>query len=95
MVHGFDFEFDDSIRDILGVSDDPPAASVSEPEFQGSSTDLLRLVSQIYDLVTLGHRVLHTAAWGAGKALVGLVGTKIDPQGDGRGEIAAEVTVLR
>ena len=95
MVHGFDFKLDDSIRDILGVSDDPPATSVSEPEFQGGATDLLRLVSQIYDLATLGHRVLHPAARCARKALVGLVGTKIDPQGDGRGEIAAEVTVLR
>ena len=95
MVHGFDFEFNDSIRDILGVRDNPPATSVSEPEFQGSATNLLRLVSQIYDLATLGHRVLHTAAWSARKALVGLVRTKIDSQGDGRGEIAAEVTVLR
>jgi len=94
LVHGFDFEFDDSIRDILGVSDDPPAASVSEPEFQGSATDLLRLVSQIYDLATLGHCVLHSTARSARKALVGLVGTKIDSQGDGRGEIAAKVTVL-
>ena len=95
MVHGFDFELNDSISDILGVRDNPPATSVSEPEFQGSATDLLCLVSQINDLVTLGYRVLHSAVRCTRKALVGLVGTKIDPQGDGRGEIAAEVTVLR
>ena len=95
MVHGFNFDFDDSISDILGVSDDSPAASVSQPEFQSGATNLLGMVSQINDLVTLGHRVLHLAVRCTSKALVGLVRTKIDPQGNGRREIAAEVTVLR
>ena len=95
LVYGFDFELNYPISDVLGVSDYPPAAGVSEPELQGGATDLLRLVSEVNDLVTLGNRVLHSAVWCARKALVGLVRTKIDPQGDGGGEVTAEVPVLR
>ena len=95
LVYGFDFELNYPISDILGVSDDPPAAGVSEPELQGGATDLLRLVSEVNDFITLGHRVLHSAVRSARKALVGFVRTKIDPQGDGGGEVTAEVPVLR
>ena len=95
LVYGFDFELNYPISDVLSVSDDPPPAGVSEPELQGGATDLLRLVSEVNDFVTLGHRVLHSAVRCARKALVGLVRTKIDPQGDGGGEVAAEVPVLR
>ena len=95
MVYGFDFELNYAVSDVLGVSDDPPAAGVSKPELQGGPTDLLRLVSEVNDFVTLGHRVLHSAVRCARKALVGLVRTKIDPQRDRGGEVAAEVPVLR
>jgi len=51
----FNFKFDNFLCSVLGVSNDSPATRVLLPKFQGSTSHLRHLVSQVEHLVVRLH----------------------------------------
>jgi hypothetical protein len=95
LVHRFNFDLDYSIGQVLGIGDNSPPTGVREPELQGRTRHLIRMVLQIQHFIALCNRVLRVRIWSARKTLVRLVRTKIDPHRYRGCEVSAKVAVLR